>query len=187
MLTNSPRRKEAARTIKRAVMKSHVKTVFHNYTSNKYHNIKTGKAPVSAAALFRRMKMFPINVNTPLYRGIINKNGTLMRKLKNSGNIQNSFASFSRSESIARSFLVGMPSMNAKHLLLILPPGRYPAINSRTFRSNAPLEKEVLLAPGKYVVNKNKLKNSNFNPGWGMFAPIYVKYVASNKLAYYNA
>ena len=35
MPNNSPRRKEAARTIKRAVMKSHVKRVFKNYTENK--------------------------------------------------------------------------------------------------------------------------------------------------------
>jgi hypothetical protein len=175
MLNNSTRRKEAARTIKRAVMKSHVKTVFHNYTSNKYHNVKRGKAPINAAALFRRMKMFPVTINTPLYRGIINKNGTLIKKLRNSGKMKNSFASFSRSESIARSFLVGT---NAKHLLLILPPGRYPAINSRNFRSNNPTEQEVLLAPGNYVLNKP----SNLNTRFG----IHVKYVPSNQLIYYN-
>lgn len=188
MPNNSPRRKEAARTIKRVVMKSHVKRVFKNYTENKYHNIKTGKAPINAAALFRRMKMFPVTVNTPLYRGIINKNGTLLEKFKTSGNFKNSFASFSRSESVGRSFLVGMPSMNAKHLLLILPPGRYPAINSRNFKSYmGQSEQEILLAPGNYIINTNKTKPSNLNPRFGMVAPIHVKYVPSNKLFYYNA
>ena len=181
-MNNSPKRKEAARTIKRTVIKSHVKGVFYNYTRNKYNNIKSGRAPVSATALFRRMKMFPVAVNTPLYRGIINKNGTLIKQLRNSGNMLNSFASFSRSQSIAKGFLVGMPSINAKHILLVLPPGRYPAINSRTFKSNSPLELEVLLAPGTYVVNRNKTKPENFNPSFGMVAPIHVKFVPSNKL-----
>jgi hypothetical protein len=172
----SPRRKEAARTIKRAVMKSHVKGVFFNYTSNKYRNIKSGKAPVSAAALFRRMKMFPVTINTPLYRGIINKNGKLMKQLRNSGNIQNSFASFSRLESTARRFFEYRQGANAERLIFVLPPGRYPAINSRTFRSNAPLEMEVLLAPGKYTLNKTKPSNSGI---------LHLKYAPSNKLIYH--
>jgi hypothetical protein len=141
--------KEAARTIKRAVMKSQVKTVFHNYTGNKYRNIKSGKAPVSAATLFRRMKMFPVTINTPLYRAIINKNGKLMKQLRNSGGVQNSFASFSRLESVARRFLEYRSSSHANRLIFVLPPGRYPAINSRTFKANAPFEMEVLFSPWK--------------------------------------
>jgi|LakMenEpi03Aug12_release.lakeMendotaPanAssembly.Ray.scaffolds.fasta_scaffold146410_3 hypothetical protein len=182
----SPRRKQAARTIKRAVMKHSVKKAFSNYTNSNYANIKSGNAPAKAQALYRRMKMFPVTINTPLYRGVINKNGTLMKKLEIFGNMQNSFASFSRSRGVAESFLVGMPSMDAKHILLVLPPGRYPAINSRKFRSRIQEECEVLLAPGNYVVNTSKTKPGNFKPRFGRFAPIHVNYVPSNHLTHHK-
>lgn len=183
MSNSSPKKKEAARTIKRAVMKHRVKRTFKEYTYNKYNNIKSGKEPMKAQTLYRRMKMFPVTINTPLYRGVLNKNGSLLKQLDISGMMKNSFSSFSRSRNVAESYLKGMPSSNVKYILLVLPPGRYPAINSRKFKSWFP-ESEVLLAPGNYKVNRTK--PANFNPRFGMVTPIHVKYVPSNQLTYRN-
>jgi hypothetical protein len=179
-------KKEAARTIKRSVVKHYVRKAFLNYTGNNYANIKSGKAPTKAPALYRRMKMFPVTVNVPLYRGITNKNGSLYKQLQANGVLKNSFASFSRNKRTANSFAFGMPSMNVKHIVLILPPGRYPGINSRTFRSKGHEVNEVLLAPGKYTINKNKTKNNNFVERFGFRSYLHMKYTPNNKLSYYN-
>ena len=74
------KKKEASRTIKRIVMKRYAQKAFLNYTGNNYANIKSGKFPTKSQALFRRMKMFPITVNAPLYRGIVNTHGNLFKQ-----------------------------------------------------------------------------------------------------------
>jgi len=179
-------KKEAARTIKRIVMKRHAQKAFLNYTGNNYANIKSGKSPIKAQTLFRRMKMFPITVNAPLYRGIVNTHGNLFKQLRTNGVMKNSFASFTRHKGTANSFAFGMPSMNVKHLVLILPPGRYPAINSKNFRAKGFEADEVLLAPGKYIINKNKTKNSNFVERFGYRSYLHMKYTPNNVLTYHN-
>jgi hypothetical protein len=179
---NSSVKKEAARTIKRAVIKHHARKAFFNYSGNKYANIKSGKLPTKAQAMYRRMKMFPIRVNVPLYRGMVDKTGNLFKKLRTNGEMNNSFASFSRSNYTAESFAFGMPSMTAKHIVLILPPGIYPAISrSKNFKTVGYESDEVVLAPGKYIVNKSK---SNFSNRWATRSYVHVKYKPSNQLKY---
>lgn len=179
-------KKEAARTIKRIVMKRYARKAFLNYSGNNYANIKSGKAPTKSQALFRRMKMFPITVKEPLYRGIVNVHGNLFKQLRTNGAMKNSFASFTKHKSIANSFAFGMPSMNVKHIVLILPPGRYPAISSKNFKAKGFEADEVLLAPGKYIINKNKTKNSNFMERFGYRSYLHMKYMPNNVLTYYN-
>ena len=183
----SPRTKEAARTIKRAVMKKYAQKAFLGYTDSNYVNIKSGKAPTKAMALFRRMKMFPITVNVPLYRGLLNRNGTTYNTLKKNGVFTNSFSSFTKHKGTANSFAFGIPpTMNAKYMVFILPPGRYPAISSNNFKARGFEGHEIVLAPGKYVINKNKTKNSNFVNRFGYRSYIHLKYTPSNTLIYHN-
>jgi len=180
------RRKDAERTIKRAVMKHSVKKAFYNYTGNAYANIKSGKAPTKSMAMYRRMKMFPVTVNTPLYRGFIDRNGRIYKNLKENGVMKNSFSSFSKYKGTAESFAMGFPpTMNSKFIVLILPPGRYPAMSINNWKGRGMNAGEVVLAPGTYTINKNK---TNFSkpPRFGYRSYLYVKYKPSNKLNYLN-
>ena len=181
---NSSVKKEASRTIKRAVMKHYTRKAFFNYSGKNSANIKSGKFPTKSQALYRRMKMFPIRVNVPLYRGMVDRTGNLFKKLRTNGEMNNSFSSFTRSKNLANSFAFGMPTMNAKHIVLILPPGIYPAISrSKNFRTVGYEKDEVLLAPGKYIINKTK---SNFTDHFGRRSYLHVKYIPSNQLKYHN-
>ena len=76
------------------------------------------------------------------------------------------------------------PSESAQQ---ILPPGRYPAISrSKNFRTVGYEKDEVVLAPGKYIINKNKTKSNNFIERFGFRSYLHVKYIPSNKLKYHN-
>jgi hypothetical protein len=89
------------------------------------------------------MYTFPVKVNVPLYRGI---NSNLIANLLKNGQLTNkSFSSFSKRRYEAKSF------GNTNHLL-VLPPGKYPAINRERFIGNRE-EHEVTLAPGVYTMN----------------------------------
>ena len=147
-MASSPRKKEAQRTIKRIVTKKYTLGKYRNWSEVKYANIKAGRAPTHATAMLRRMKMFPVTINQPLYRGI--SGYAIKNILLGNKQLNNSFASFSVNFNQARRFAAG------GGFIMILPPGRYPAINSRTFGGSNGLEKEVTLAPGFYVLNKNK-------------------------------
>jgi hypothetical protein len=161
MAVNSPRRKEAARTIKRIMVK--------RYTMGKYRafkasstGIKMGTRPTHASALMRRMKMFRVTVNVPIYRGMHNFRAKLYKRkpmyntLTNGGAIKNSFASFSKNKNYAAKYAW-------KGLVLVLPPGRYPAINAMKFGYPKNRETEITLAPGEYTLNntRNITRNGN--------------------------
>lgn len=87
--------------------------------------------------------MFPVKVNVPLYRGI---NSSLIANLLENGQLINkSFSSFSKRRFFAERF-----TNNSR--MLVLQPGKYPAINRKRFLNNSH-EKEVTLAPGVYTMN----------------------------------
>ena len=139
----SPRTKQAARTIKRIVTKKYAQAKYRNYTGSIYPLIRRGFRPLHATAIKRRMHAFPIQVNVPLYRGI---NSNLIDRLINNGQLVNtSFSSFSKRRSVAKRF-------GHTNQFLVLPPGKYPAINRERFIDNY-YEREVTLAPGVYTMN----------------------------------
>lgn len=140
----SPRTRQAARTIKRIVTKKYTQGKYRNYIKSKYGAIRRGELPTHTSAIKRRMHMFPIYVNVPLYRGI---RPQIAQKLLNNGQLLNtSFSSFSKNKNVARNFA----SYNGK--LIVLPPGKYPAINREGFTGSS-YESEVTLAPGVYTMN----------------------------------
>ena len=145
----SPRTKSAARTIKRIVTKKYTQGKYRNYTTTLYGPIRRGEFPAHKSALLRRMRMFPVTVNFPLYRGINYKLGE--NALRNGKLVNNSFSSFSKIRGTARLFGTGGGSSVWGHML-VLPPGRYPAINRGRFINNY-IEREITLAPGVYTVN----------------------------------
>jgi hypothetical protein len=139
----SPQTKSAARTIKRIVTKKYAQEKYRNYTVNEFAHIRRGFRSMHTSAIKRRMYAFPVKVNVPLYRGVPR---TLIAKLLNSGQLVNtSFSSFSKSRNVAERF-----ANNPR--VLVLPPGRYPAINRKRFLNNS-YEYEVTLAPGVYTMN----------------------------------
>jgi len=142
--TWNTRTKEAARTIKRIVTKKYAQKKYENYRGPNYGRIRRGLLPKHTSALQRRARIFPTHVNSHLYRGISNfsKNQILQKGYL----VNKSFSSFSKSREIAKSF-----SGNVG-VILVLPPGKYPAINSEKFTGNR-REREVTIAPGIYTVN----------------------------------
>jgi hypothetical protein len=139
----SPRTKNAARTIKRIVTKKYAREKYRNYTESSFAPIRRGFKPIHTSSIKRRMHMFPIKVNVPLYRGI---NSRLIANLfKNGQFINKSFSSFSKSRFTAERF-----TNNSR--VLVLQPGKYPSINRKSFLNNS-YEKEVTLAPGVYTMN----------------------------------
>jgi len=163
----SPKTKNAARTIKRAVTKSYAQSKYRNYTKGVHLRIRGGGLPKHFAAIERRMRTFPVTVNVPLYRGVAIKNylpanfPTKEKILKNGSFINRSFTSFSKNRSTAKEFFTGRFN-NLPYYILVLPPGRYPAINREKFVGEKN-ESEVTLAPGIYTVNKNKPLTNNGN------------------------
>ena len=161
----SPRTKQAARTIKRIVTKSHAKAKYRNFTNMTYAYIRAGKAPTHFSALQRRMRTYPVTVNVPLYRGVAIRNylpknfPTKKKILKNGYFINKGFASYSKNRNVALGF---GNSNDSPYYILTLPPGRYPAINREKFVGNAN-EMEVTLAPGIYTVNRNRPLTNNGN------------------------
>ena len=159
----SPRTKEAARTIKRIVMKIDARSKYQNFVGNGgisrvYQQIRAGNLPTHVTAITRRMHMFPVKVNVPLYRGI--RSGPTMNKLLSQGYLVNkSITSFSTNRWMAESFST---NNNKKGYILVLPPGKYPAINRQKFAWNIS-EFEITLAPGVYTINKNRPRTNNGN------------------------
>lgn len=175
MTVNSPRKKNAARTIKRIVTKKYTVGKYKNFKGLHYTGIKSGNYPTHASSLMRRMKVFPINVRVPIYRGMQNFSAAfsgrpkILNKLLANGKIENSFTSFSTNKKYAKRY-------SWKGLVMVLPPGRYPGINSSKFGFPNNREKEITLAPGYYILNKTKNINMNGN------TPIvHVKYTPYNK------
>ena len=101
MKTNSPRKKNAARTIKRIVTKKYTVGKYRNFKGMHYTSIKSGNYPTHASSLMRRMKTFPVNLQMPIYRGVqnfgakIHGRPKILNKLLANGKLENSFASFS--------------------------------------------------------------------------------------------
>ena len=164
----SPKKKNAGRTIKRLVTKHYTRGKYSNYTRSAYRNIRLGRLPTHFSAIKRRMHMFPVTVNVPLYRGIIagyNGNSTFTpskdQVLKRGMFISNSFASFSKNRSVAQHFTVTDNEILPFYILR-LEPGVYPAINREKFLGSK-TEEEVTLAPGKYIVNRNHPLTNNGN------------------------
>jgi len=161
----SPRTKNAARTIKRAVTKRYAMGKYRNFTNIFHHHVRSGRAPTHFSAIERRMRTFPVSVNVPLYRGVAIKNylppnfPTKEKILANGSFINRSFASYSKNRNTAVGF---GNTNNFPYYILVLPPGRYPAINREKFIGNKN-EREVTLAPGIYIVNKNKPLTNNGN------------------------
>jgi hypothetical protein len=140
----SPRTRQAARTIKRIVTKKYTRRKYRNFTINSYRAIRRGELPTHTSAIKRRMHMFPIRVNVPLYRGL---RPQWAQKLLNNGQLLNtSFSSFSKNKSVTRNFA----SYSGK--IIVLPPGKYPAINRERFTGST-YEHEITLAPGVFTMN----------------------------------
>jgi len=177
-------RKQAGRTIKRIVIKKNAQKHYSKYTGSNSTAIKRGNDPVAAASLFRRMKSYPVTVKVPIYRGFLNPN--LYSKFIKNGRLNNSFASFSKNKSTAQEYAAS----SGKGFVIVLPPGRYPAINSTVFGRGKWGESEVTLAPGTYTVNTSKqqtVNNYNANNNGIFKVPaIPVKYEPSNRLTYFR-
>jgi hypothetical protein len=120
-------------------------------------NVSSHYNPTLAKNYFQMLVAYmhasPIRVNTNLYRGL---NTNLIRKLLKNGYLNDNYlSSFSKNKSIATGFT--RSNKNNDSLLgkvLILKPGRYPAINeakNRISSGNTP-EREVTLAPGRYTL-----------------------------------
>jgi hypothetical protein len=139
----SPRTKSAARTIKRIVTKKYTQGKYRNFTENEFAHIRRGFRPMHTSAIKRRMYAFPVKVNVPLYRGV--SRSRIEKLLKNGQFVNTSFSSFSKGRFVAERF-----TNNSR--VLVLPPGRYPAINRKSFLNNS-YEYEVTLAPGVYTMN----------------------------------
>jgi hypothetical protein len=151
-MTPSPNKKKAARVIKRAVIKHYARGKYRNYTGKLYTNVRTGKLPTHTEAITRRMQMFPLTTTVPLYRGVggMVRNKVKLNTVLSNGKLENnSISSFSYNRNTARWFA------RKRGFILVLPPGRYPAINAKQFIGNN-TEGEVTLFPGTlYVTGRN--------------------------------
>lgn len=148
------RRKEAERIIKRIVMKKYSMEKYKHFTddSNLYKSIRRGNLPIHSTTIKRRMIMHPVTVKVPLYRGFTySKN--FAEAYRTGKWVNHSFASFSKDFRVAVSF--APPFSNGRHFIIVLPPGKYPAINREKFIRNRH-ESEITLAPGTYYMNRNK-------------------------------
>ena len=151
-MTPSPNKKKAASVIKRAVIKHYARGKYRNYTGKLYTNVRIGKLPTHTEAITRRMQMFPLTTTVPLYRGVggmVRNKVKLNKVLTNGKLVNNSISSFSYNRNTARFFA------RKRGFILVLPPGRYPAINAKQFIGNKS-EGEVTLFPGTlYVTGRN--------------------------------
>ena len=151
-MTPSPNTKKAASVIKRAVIKHYARGKYRNYTGKLYTNVRKGKLPTHTKAITRRMQMFPLTTSVPLYRGVggMVRNKVKLNTVLSNGKLENnSISSFSYNRNTARWFA------RKRGFILVLPPGRYPAINAKQFIGNN-TEGEVTLFPGTlYVTGRN--------------------------------
>ena len=150
----SPNKKRAGGIIKRAVVKYYARGKYRNYTGRAYTSVRSGALPTHTAAITRRMRMFPLTTKAPLYRGVggrVRSSIKINKVMSNGKLVNNSISSFSYNRNTARFFA------GKRGFVLVLPPGRYPAINARQFIGNRLLEKEVTLYPGTfYVTGRNE-------------------------------
>lgn len=151
-MSPSPNKKQAASVIKSAVIKHYARGKYRNYTGKLYTNVRNGKLPTHTEAITRRMRMFPLTTKVPLYRGVggmVRNKVKLNTILSNGKLVNNSISSFSYNRNTARFFA------RKRGFIIVLPPGRYPAINAKQFIGNS-RENEVTLYPGTfYVAGRN--------------------------------
>jgi hypothetical protein len=152
-MTPSPnKKKEAASVIKRAVIKHYARGKYRNYTGKFYRNVRNGKRPAQMEAITRRMRLFPMTTTVPLYRGVggMGANKVKLNTVLSNGRlVNNSISSFSYNRNTAQFFA------RKRGFIMVLPPGRYPAINRKQFTGNR-TENEVTLHPGTfYVTGRN--------------------------------
>ena len=151
-LQMSLNKKQAGSVIKSAVIKHYARGKYRNYTGRLYTNVRNGKLPIHTEAITRRMRMFPLTTKVPLYRGVggmVRNKVKLNTVLSNGKLVNNSISSFSYNRNTARFFA------RKRGFILVLPPGRYPAINAKQFIGNRS-ENEVTLYPGTfYVTGRN--------------------------------
>ena len=104
-------------------------------------------AKINFTALEARMYAAPVNIKSNLYRVT---SPTRVKQLLKNGFMDNKGpASFTYNKTFANH--IGRNNKNAR--FLVLGPGRYPGINStRNYGSAFPYEKEVTIAPGRYVL-----------------------------------
>jgi hypothetical protein len=169
------RKKEAARTIKRIVLKKKAQEYYKSWSEDNYKGIKSGKMPIAAQSLFRRMRTYPIKLNTPIYRGV--RNQALRGKLNSPNGLANSFSSFTRANNVAKRFAM---YGNSPGFVMVLKPGRVSGINSRIFGGS--WEEEVTLPPGKYYRDFSKAITYNKQK----IAMVPVIFKPSNRIMYIN-
>jgi len=108
-------------------------------------------------SLVSYMHANPLRVNKNLYRGMTT---SFLRKLIHNGYLNNNrLTSFTKTKRIAENFsnqYQNNINISLKRKVLILKPGRYPAINNlkynKTYNNSAyGREDEVTLAPGRYT------------------------------------
>jgi len=153
--------KKAAAIIKREVTKKYAQRYYKSFTGENYRSIRKGSMPLHTSSILRRMKNHPIVLNTPIYRGIRSNKRIVNGKLLN-----RSFASFSKNKSVANRFAREMFNVNNHNgFILVLQPGKYPAINREKFIGNSS-EREITLAPGTYTVTKRNgsLLHAKYTP-----------------------
>lgn len=147
-------------------------SAFLNYTHGWFVNMRKPHRPASVQRrmniLKNYMKKHPIHVNTNIYRGIpkqysssnynnVNNRTNYTKILLNKGYLNsNSFISFSKNRRIANGFAHG-------GITVVLGPGKYPAVeNGRNGFITNQGEREVLLAPGRLTLRKNRRPNGNY-------------------------
>jgi hypothetical protein len=106
-------------------------------------------AKINFTALEARMYAAPVNIKSNLYR--VTSPSRVNQLLKN-GFIDNKGpASFTYNKNFANYHHKTSSNKNSRYF--ILGPGRYPGINStRNYGSAFPYEKEVTIAPGRYIL-----------------------------------
>ena len=122
-----------------------------NYKKAYYNYTITGRnSNINFNSLVARMHSSPARINQNIYR-VINKQ--LVNKLLTNGYLNDAYpSSFTLNKNFAeRLHSIGKNYKNTR--FLVLGRGTYPAINStRSYRSGFPYEKEVTIAPGRFVL-----------------------------------
>lgn len=141
------------------------------YSEHKRSSLRTfenrkGRTKNNFKTLVSYMHANPLRVNTNLYRGTT---ATFIKRLLTNGYLDNNRVTpFTRNKNIAQTFIHGYVngSRNNTGKVLILKPGRYPAINERRYNEKS-YENEVTLAPGRYTlvgVTPNGNLKVNYTP-----------------------
>ena len=144
---------------------------------------QTENVEYNRAAVFRRQllkSMKPVNLrNSNLSRGVSGANANVIRKHIANGTPynRNAFSSFTRNLNVAKRFT------NQNKLVLKLVDTKVPAINytnkTRGIRSLY-AEKEVLLPPGRFIIQNPPTMNGNFKIYKVHFIPKVIKNINKN-------